>query len=174
MDDLVTERLILCPLDPALARRIAANAPQAGDRWEAGYPSGADVAGARRFLEVCGQDGGTGPFGAYEIRRRGDGHAIGGAGFHGPADPQGGVSVGYGLVPAARGHGYASEALRALLSLARELGATRVRGDTDLANTASRHVMAACGMRPAGQDERLAYYETVWTTAPPHPDPPPP
>ncbi|GAB7189226.1 hypothetical protein ATKI12_9057 [Kitasatospora sp. Ki12] len=164
----MTERLILCPLDPALARRIAANAPQAGDRWEAGYPSGADVAGARRFLEVCGQDGGTGPFGAYEIRRRGDGHAIGGAGFHGPADPQGGVSVGYGLVPAARGHGYASEALRALLSLARELGATRVRGDTDLANNrlpprhgGLRHAPGRPGRTPRVLRDRLDHGTTT-------------
>ncbi|WP_406386701.1 GNAT family N-acetyltransferase [Streptomyces sp. NBC_00211] len=54
------------------------------------------------------------PFGAYEIRRRADGLTIGGAGFHGPADAAGVVTVGYGLVPAARGRGHPAEALRAL------------------------------------------------------------
>ena len=41
---------------------------------------------------------------------------IGAAGFQGPPDDTGAVRVGYGLAESARGHGYATEALRALLS----------------------------------------------------------
>lgn len=83
---------------------------------------------------------------------------IGGLGFHGPPDATGTVTIGYGLVPSARGTGYASEALRALLRLARDQGVRRVHGDADLDNIASRRVMEAVGMRLAEEDEKLAYY----------------
>ncbi|MFH9352401.1 GNAT family N-acetyltransferase [Kitasatospora sp. NPDC017646] len=161
MDDLVTERLILRPLTPRQARRILDGDPGHDGPWASDYPTDGDLAGARRYLRVCAQDGDPQPFGAYEIRLREDGRAIGGAGFHAAPDPSGTVTVGYGLVPAARGRGYASEALRALLELARARG-VRVVGDTDLDNTASQHVMTAAGMRPTGRDQRLAYYESPW------------
>ncbi|WP_316525975.1 GNAT family N-acetyltransferase [Kitasatospora brasiliensis] len=173
----MTARLVLHPLTPALARGITAAAddgtgasgtPDANGPdglWARGYPAPADIAGARRFLDVCAQ-GGSGPYGAYEIRRREDGLAIGGAGFHGPADDQGTVTVGYGLIPAARGHGYASEALRALLAHARRAGARRVLADTHLHNTASRRVLTAGGMRQWADDGHLAHYETTWHHAP--------
>ncbi|MFJ3175606.1 GNAT family N-acetyltransferase [Streptomyces roseus] len=111
------------------------------------------------------ESGDPAPFGAYEIRRRRDGLTIGGAGFHGPADAAGVVTVGYGLVPAARGHGYAAEALRALLGHARAHGASGVAGDADRENTASHRVMAAAGMRLVGEDERLRYYAVTWAGA---------
>ncbi|MEU4951605.1 GNAT family N-acetyltransferase [Streptomyces lavendulae] len=70
---------------------------------------------------------------------------------------------GDGLVPSARGRGYASEALRALLVCARVHGVTCVRGDADHENIASHHVMTAAGMRPVGEDERVTYFEIAWT-----------
>ncbi|MEU6081267.1 GNAT family N-acetyltransferase [Streptomyces sp. NPDC047108] len=162
MNALVTARLILHPLSPDQAERIVAGAPDARTSWAPGYPAAGDVAGAMRFLSVCASSGDPRPFGAYEIRRRDDGHAIGGLGFHGPADHDGAVTIGYGLIPSVRGQGYASEALRALLAFARAHGITRVRADTDHANDASRRVMAAAGMRQVAEDARLRYFETTW------------
>ncbi|WP_330261429.1 GNAT family N-acetyltransferase [Streptomyces sp. NBC_00539] len=162
-DPIPTPRLLLRPLDRAGARRILAGRPGPADRWEPGYPDAGDRAGAERFLRVWAEHGEPGPFGAYEILLRADGRAIGGAGFHGPADARGRVTVGYGLVPAARGLGYAAEALRGLLEHARRHGARGVDGDTDLTNTASQRVMAAAGMRCVRQDGRLRYYAASWT-----------
>ena len=52
--------------------------------------------------------------GYYRITRLADGRAVGGIGFKG--QPDGGcVEIGYGLAPSARGHGYAAEAVVALL-----------------------------------------------------------
>ena len=65
-------------------------------------------------------------------------------------------------MPSARGKGYASEALRALLAFARSHGITSVKGDTDHDNTASQHGMAAAGMRLIAEDERLKYYKITW------------
>nr|BAI70385.1 acetyltransferase [Streptomyces lavendulae subsp. lavendulae] len=139
-----------------------AGTPDAGARWASGYPTDGDVLAARRYLAACADTGDPHPFGNFEIRLREDGRAVGGAGFHGPADEDGAVTIGYGLVPSARGRGYASEALRELLRFARAHGATRVKGDADHDNLASHRVMTAAGMRPAGQDERVRYFEIVW------------
>ncbi|MFF1558289.1 GNAT family N-acetyltransferase [Streptomyces sp. NPDC058279] len=161
-DPIPTPRLLLRPLDPARARRILTGRPGPAARWAPGYPDAGDRAGAERFLRVLAEHGDPGPFGAYEIELRADGRTIGGAGFHGPLDALGRVTVGYGLVPAARGLGYATEALRGLLEHARRHGARGVDGDTDLANTASQRVMAAAGMRCVRRDARLSYYEVTW------------
>lgn len=145
------------------AERVVAGDSDVGARWAPGYPTDGDVFAARRFLGTFASSGDPQPFGNYEIRRREDGEAIGGLGFHGPADANGSVTIGYGLIPSAQGKGYASEALRGLLQYARAHGAIRVKGDADHDNIASHHVMTAVGMRPAGQDERVKYFEITWT-----------
>lgn len=147
------------------AERVVAGESPGDTRWAPGYPTDGDVSAARRFLGTCADTGDPQPFGTYEIRRREDGQAIGGLGFHGPMDANGSVTIGYGLIPSARGKGYASEALRGLLLIARARGVTCVKGDADHDNIASQHVMMAAGMRPAGQDERVRYFEIIWTAA---------
>ncbi|MEV5580596.1 GNAT family N-acetyltransferase [Streptomyces parvus] len=165
MDNLVTERLVLHPMsvDEAEQTVTMTGEPDPDVRWEQGYPTEGDVTVARRFLERCASTGEPEPFGPYVIRRRSDHRAIGGMGFHLPPDEHGSVTIGYGLVPAARGEGYASEALRALLSLARDQGVTSVKGDADHDNTASQHVMTAAGMRQIGEDEHVKYYAVSWS-----------
>jgi RimJ/RimL family protein N-acetyltransferase len=173
MGDLVTARLVLHPMTASEAEHVLVGGPGSGARWAPGYPTDGDVLAARRFLGTCANSGDPQPFGNYEIRRREDGQAIGGVGFHGAPDENGSVTIGYGLVPSARGKGYASEALRGLLLFARARGVTCVKGDTDHDNIASQHVMMAVGMRPAGEDERLRYFEIAWTDAPANTDPRP-
>lgn len=163
MGDLVTARLVLHPMTVSEAEHVVAGESDGHGRWAPGYPTDGDVSAARRFLGTCASTGDPQPFGNYEIRRREDGQAIGGLGFHGPADANGSVTIGYGLIPSARGKGYASEALRGLLLFARAHGPTCVKGDADHDNIASQHVMMAAGMRPAGQDERVRYFEIGWT-----------
>jgi RimJ/RimL family protein N-acetyltransferase len=50
-------------------------------------------------VAACADTGDPQPFGNYEIRRREDEQAIGGVGFHAPADKDGSVTIGYGLIP---------------------------------------------------------------------------
>jgi RimJ/RimL family protein N-acetyltransferase len=162
MEDLGTARLVLHPLTAAEARRLLTRKPGAGDRWGPGYPTDGDLAGARRFLRVWDATGDPGAFCCYEIRHRAGGEAIGGLDFHGPVDDEGAVTIGYGLIPSARGHGYAAEALRALLALARAHGATRVLGDADASNVASQRVMAAAGMHQVAATGQLTFYAVSW------------
>ncbi|MEU7022952.1 GNAT family protein [Streptomyces sp. NPDC046203] len=159
---LVTARLLLHPLTAAEAGRVVESAPAPGDRWAEGYPAPGDVSGARGFLNGVAERGDPGIWRAYEIRQPVDGLAIGGIGFHGPPDADGVVTIGYGLVPAVRGRGYASESLRALIARARAAGATAVRGDADLDNLASQRVMEAAGMTYEGEDEQVRNYRVVF------------
>jgi RimJ/RimL family protein N-acetyltransferase len=162
MDNLVTARLVLHPMSPGEAERVVTGEPNDVARWAPGYPTEGDMAVARHFLHVCASTGDPQPFGAYQIRRRDDNRAIGGLGFHGPADHNGSTTIGYGLIPSAQGKGYASEALRALLAFARARGIISVTGATDHDNVASQRVMTAVGMRLVEQDERLKYYKITW------------
>ena len=170
MDDLLTERLVLHPLTPAEAERVASGRPAAGDRWAPGYPTAVDVSGATAFVHACRTTGDPRPFGDYEIRRRSDGLAIGGTGFNREPDAEGTVTIGYGLIAGERGKGYAAEALRGLLCFARECGLAVVKGDADLGNIASQRVMLAVGMRYVGEDERVRYYEIAFPEDEPEDD----
>ncbi|WP_331766726.1 GNAT family N-acetyltransferase [Embleya sp. NBC_00896] len=173
MDDLVTARLVLHPMSVSEAERVVAGEPAEGERWAPGYPTAGDVAGSRRFVRACASTGHPHPFGAYEIRRREDGYAIGGVGFHGAPDETGTVTIGYGLVASAQGKGYATESLRELLRLARELGIARVIGDTHHDNIASQRVMTAAGMRLLEEDDELKHYGVSWPEPEPEPEPEP-
>jgi RimJ/RimL family protein N-acetyltransferase len=102
----------------------------------------------------------TKPFSFYRITRLSDGRAIGGVGFKGqPEDDC--VEIGYGLAPSARGHGYAAEAVIALLSVAADHGLVRVIVDTTLDNTASQRTLVRAGFRLVSTDDELHYYEVL-------------
>ncbi|WLQ37734.1 GNAT family N-acetyltransferase [Streptomyces castrisilvae] len=161
-DDLGTSRLLLHAMSVTDAEHVVAGSAPAGVRWALGYPSPGDKGAAMRFLTTCEGVGDPSPFGLYEIRLREDGAVIGGVGFHRAPDERGSVTIGYGLVESARGKGYASEALRALLRFARDQGVAQVLGDADADNIASQRVMAAAGMRLVAEDASVKYYLVDW------------
>jgi ribosomal-protein-alanine N-acetyltransferase len=87
--------------------------------------------------------------------------ALGSIGFFGPpeaaADGVPEAEVGYGLVEEARGWGFATEALKALLAAADAAG-VRVRASVEPTNKASVRVLAKCGfteLRGANEDGEL-------------------
>ena len=100
------------------------------------------------------------PFGYYRITRLADGRAVGGIGFKGQPD-RGSVEIGYGLVPSARGDGYAAEAVAALLAIAADHGLSRVTADTTPDNIASQRTLIRAGFHLAGTDGGLHRYEAL-------------
>jgi ribosomal-protein-alanine N-acetyltransferase len=87
--------------------------------------------------------------------------ALGSIGFFGPPEPAAdGVpetEVGYGLVEEARGWGFASEALKALL-VETDAAGVRIRASVEPSNTASVRVLAKCGfteLRGGNEDGEL-------------------
>jgi len=156
--DIETPRLILHAIDESEAGRICARTAGPEDRWAADYPFAGDLAAVGSFLRATEQLGEQRPFGYYQIIPAADGLAVGGAGFKGL--PRGAsVEVGYGLAPSARGHGYATEALTALLTLAANHGVAAVLADTTGDNIASQRTLARAGFTFVGADADLQHYE---------------
>ncbi|WP_230486837.1 GNAT family N-acetyltransferase [Nocardioides anomalus] len=90
-----------------------------------------------------------------------DGVTVGSIGFFGPPQPAADgapeVEVGYGLVEDARGRGYATEALTAMVAAAEAEGA-RLRASVLPGNAASIRVLAKCGfteLRGSTEDGEL-------------------
>ena len=160
MTELRTPRLCLHAIDTAEGERIVGRRAAAGDAWAEDFPFDGDVIGVTAFLSATAAHGEQRPFGHYRITRTADGKAIGGIGFKGRPD-DGRVEVGYGLVPSARGHGYAAEALVALLAVAADHGLSRVVADTTGDNVASQRTLERAGFRRTGTDGDGYRYEVL-------------
>ncbi|MEV5014095.1 GNAT family N-acetyltransferase [Streptomyces sp. NPDC053780] len=157
------ERLTLQGVTPAAATDLAAGG-DGGFEWVGSGPFQGTRDAATMLLKAY--EGGVHrpEWGVFALVRREDGRAVGGMGFHGPPDEDGRVEIGYDLVEEARGHGYATEALRALSAwaLARE-EVTSVFATTEPANVASQAVITRAGFTRVagdeGQDEGQLAYE---------------
>jgi len=87
------------------------------------------------------------------VHREAD-RVIGSAGFKGAPDGDGVVEIAYGIVPSHEGHGYATEAARALVAFALErVDVTSIRAHTKPENNASGRVLAKCGFQHVGEVE---------------------
>ncbi|KUO20465.1 acetyltransferase [Streptomyces dysideae] len=98
-------------------------------------------------------------WGLFVLVRREDGRALGGIGFHGAPDEDARAEVGYDLAETARGHGYATEALRALSdwALARDDVHTLIASIYD-DNHPSQAVATRAGyVRATLEEERTAH-----------------
>jgi len=156
--DVRTSRLQLHAIDVAEAERIVARRAGPADTWADDFPFEGDVGAVGGFLRATAMHGAQGPFGYYRVTCLADGRAIGGLGFKGQPD-DGCVEIGYGLVP--RGHGYAAEAVVALLAIAADRGVSRVIADTTLDNIASQRTLIRAGFRLVGTDGEFHHYEAL-------------
>ena len=150
-----TERLLLESITPELARRIVRGERALSDRWHAEYPF-EDELGPLRSLAA-----GPAPdpfFTMYLIRRKSDELAVGGFGFRGRPDTTGRIEFGYGLIPAARGVGLATEAVRAALEVAITHGARMAAADTELGNGASRRVLEKAGLIETHRQKGFVFF----------------
>jgi RimJ/RimL family protein N-acetyltransferase len=161
MVDTTTNRLVLHPIDAVEAERILGGAATSEDAWASGYPSESDLKAVGNLLAATIAGGDQRPWGYFQLRRRIDGLAIGGIEFFGPPDGEGTVEVGYGLVPDARGHGYAAEALAAVIGIARTAGAKRVVANTSPDNVASQRTMRDVGMPRVSANAEAWHYELL-------------
>jgi RimJ/RimL family protein N-acetyltransferase len=156
---LQTERLDLVLLEPAGARALVDGLNHDGHPWAEGYPLGSSLLRAELTLAANAQRSPHGKFGTYQAIRRADDHVIGDVGFEGPPDETGAVSVGCSITDGARGQGYATEALAAVLEWVRgQSGLTCVLADTTRSNLASQRLLERVGLRRIGEDGELIYY----------------
>lgn len=153
-----TERLRFEVVRPETAKALTAGEP-GGWTWVDGAPfDGTQVAAG--MIVIAADAGRWEPdWGMYVIVRTADDLAIGGIGWHG--QPDGGVvEAGYDLSPSARGHGYATEALRALSAWALDQPAVEVVvARTEPENVASQRVMERVGFAQVHSSEEVWRFE---------------
>ncbi|MFD9910282.1 GNAT family N-acetyltransferase [Streptomyces sp. NPDC059063] len=142
---LPTDRLALVEVSPAAAADLADGGTGGFDWIESGPYEGTRWAAARTTKSYA--SGTHRPeWGMYVLVRTADQRAIGAMGFHGAPDDEGWAEVGYDLAPAARGNGYATEALRTLSHWALTLPDVQgLRAIVDEGNTASEAVLERAG-----------------------------
>ncbi|GAA4316147.1 GNAT family N-acetyltransferase [Streptomyces venetus] len=154
-----TDRLTLQGVTPAAANDLA-TVGDGGFEWIEGGPmEGTRVGSGLVFKQY--EDGVHRPeWGTYVLVRREDGRALGAMGFHSVPDEAGRVEVGYDLVEAARGHGYATEALIALSTWALNRPEARiVVANVERDNTPSHNVLARAGFKAVAEDDEQVTYE---------------
>lgn len=156
---LPTERLTLQGVTPAAANDLG-TVGDGGFEWFGGDPAEGTRVGAGLVFKQY-EDGVHRPeWGMYVLVRREDGRALGAMGFHGVPDGSGRVEVGYDLVEAARGQGYATEALRALSAYALSRDEVRtVVANVERDNTPSHNVLARAGFKAVAEDAEHVAYE---------------
>jgi RimJ/RimL family protein N-acetyltransferase len=154
--DAQTRQVDLKPLTRAEAARVAAAEPGPEDRWAEGFPR-EDDAGPASGLAVAASD--PAPFTVYALVPRAHGRIIGTAGFFGPPDAAGEVTIGYGMVEPEWGQGYGTEAVAGLVEVCRAHGGVSVlNADTDLDNFGSQRVLEKNGFERVRSTESLHYY----------------
>jgi RimJ/RimL family protein N-acetyltransferase len=117
------ERVRVEPIDSRLASAMLAGVPGSDLEWAPGFPL-ASVLDIARTIAAASEP--LGPFLAYVIVRELDGQAVGDVGFHGPPNADGEIEIGYALVPAARGMGFARESVELLVAWAQGQPGVRV------------------------------------------------
>ena len=103
------------------------------------------------FRDRLREDPALAPWWVRLIVRRDGGEAVGSAGLTGRPDAAGVVVVGYAVYPEFQGHGYATEAVRALVAWALgQPAVAAVRATVPPGNAPSLRVVAKAGFRRAG------------------------
>ncbi|MGY3202491.1 GNAT family N-acetyltransferase [Streptomyces sp. TE5632] len=140
-----TDRLTLASITPAVASDLSSSG-DGGYRWVGAAPADGTRVGAGLMVKQYEEGTFHPEWTMYVLVRREDDLAVGAMGFHRAPDGDGRVEIGYDLVEGARGHGYATEALRALSAWAlAQDGVRTVTAVIDRANLPSQNVVTRAG-----------------------------
>jgi RimJ/RimL family protein N-acetyltransferase len=161
MDGIDTPRLRMVPLSLQDAAAMVHGQRPVQDRWAPDYPTDATLVAAGLVVTADAEGRDLRPWTAYQVIRRSDGVAVGGCGFAlGGPDVQGRVNISFSIVESACGEGYAIEALTAMIGWAKaQASVTRVLAETAATNTGGISVYERAGMRRAGSDGQLVFFE---------------
>ncbi|WP_027409984.1 GNAT family N-acetyltransferase [Anoxybacteroides tepidamans] len=141
-----TERLILIPCDQDTYRAYLES-----------YEMGPHIIA---YLQQLEQDFSVYGWGVWLAIEKESNEAIGDLGFKGKPNVEKTVEIGYGIAPTARGHGFATEAVRALLDWAfRSPQVEKVVAECLESNAASIHVLEKVGMKRTHTKDGMIYWE---------------
>lgn len=150
-------RLALRPIHRPVARMLLDGGTPRGLSFAPGYPSPFSL----EVMELVVEAQELGRFGPFFMVRKADGVVVGEIGCS-VDDACATGQVGYTVVEPCWGQGYATEALRALLShVLAEPAIRRVIAETMVEHAASRRVMEKAGMRCCGRRVDIVDGESV-------------
>ncbi len=164
MPDIVTERLLLRLLGPEDVPAFAAyrSDPEVArfQSWDAPYP----VATARALVRGM-RDVRFGQPGAWlQVAIDAGGRMVGDVAVHVDGDDPRQASVGFTLAPDAQGRGFATEAVRAVVTLLVDAhGVHRVTAECDARNLRSAALLERVGMRREAHHRQSAWWKGEWT-----------
>lgn len=138
-----TERLSFAPPSAVDADGIFAYASDPGVTRYMGWARHREMADTDAFLAFADYQWKMNGVGPYIIRARDDGRLIGCTGLD--LEPVGQASTGYVLARDAWGVGFATEALRAMIEVARTIGVTRLHALCHPDHRRSQRVLEKCG-----------------------------
>jgi ribosomal-protein-alanine N-acetyltransferase len=110
------------------------------------------------------------PWWNWLVVRRDTHEVVGSIALGGRPDASGAVLIGYAMYPGREGHGYATEAVRAIMDWAfQQEGVRIIRALAPVWNTPAVHVAEKVGMRPVASNEddevgEVLVYETNRST----------
>jgi ribosomal-protein-alanine N-acetyltransferase len=132
-------------------------------RW-LGWPRHGAVDASRGFVDFSDGDWERWPAGPYLVESRESGALLGSTGLGFETAYR--ASTGYVFAKDAWGHGYATEALGAIVGVAREAGVVRLYALCHVGHPASARVMERCGFVREGVLRRYAPFPNLGTTGP--------
>lgn len=132
---------------------------------EPGWPPGEYDRDAQEFFRERLLEGGAAVIGWYSwyaIKRRDEnqpGVLVGAGGYFGPPDENGTVEIGFSIMPAWQGLGYATELAEVLITHAfSDERVQKIIARTSLENIASRRVLEKCRFRLVCRGVELGNY----------------
>lgn len=128
-----------------------------------GWPAHRALSGTRAFLAVSDAEWSRWPAGPYLVESRSDGALLGGTGlgFETPFR----ASTGYIFARDAWGHGYATEALQAMVTIAPGLGIRRLYALCHADHRASARVLEKCDFTREGTLRQYAAFPNLGSGA---------
>jgi len=124
-----------------------------------GWPRHQSIEQTKAFLAFSETEWNRWPAGPYLIQRQIDGNLLGGTGFAFETPTV--AATGYVLARDAWGHGYATEALSAIVVVARDLGVQRLYALSHANHQASIRVLEKCGFVLEGLLSRFADFPNL-------------
>lgn len=112
------------------------------------WPRHRTEADTRAFLQFSDAEWNRWPAGPYLVESRADGRLLGSTGL--AFEAPGAASTGYVFARDAWGQGFATEALGAMVDVARRLRVVRLYALCHPRHRASQHVLEKCGFLPDG------------------------
>ena len=158
--DVIAGQVVLHPLTADEVERVLRRQPAPGEKWAADYPSDVQVDYLQAYL-IESRSADHAWFWQSQVRRRIDGLVVGGAGVTGPPDEQGSVVLGYELAAEMSDTVHGVDIVRALIDVARDMGAGRVTTDVFDDDQLRRHVYFGAGLSELRRDGRVVYLERV-------------